>query len=169
MPQFTIIVTLLASTQSGLTPATVHQLRQQIAAIYGDAGVKIQWAEKPMTGAVVVSIVRALPPISGCESAFGCSVIDRLGTTPPVAYIASEAIRQEELRNPFLRRRMLAYVAAHEVGHLIGLEHTHERGIMHRNSEWLPNVTWTPAERIALSTILTSGRAFAARLNADPR
>jgi hypothetical protein len=78
--------------------------------------------------------------------------------------VASEAIEREERRNPFLRRRMMAQVIAHELGHLVGLTHTDGRGIMHRSSEWLPHVTWTPAEESALKMALFTRELRAKRL-----
>ena len=56
------MVALLVTTQSGLRPATAHELPQQIVSIYADASVGIG-VEKPVVGALVVSMVRALPPI----------------------------------------------------------------------------------------------------------
>jgi hypothetical protein len=93
--------------------------------------------------------------------------MDRTNQIPSVAYIASEAIGRQESANPQLRRRMLGYVVAHELGHLIGLPHDNDRGIMHRNTQWLPNVNWTPRERSALAALLTTAPLVAARLNHD--
>ena len=64
---------------------------------------------------------------------------------------------------------MLAYVVAHEIGHLMGLQHNNDRGIMHRNSEWLPNVQWTKAERSALTRVVTARSLLAAHLVENQR
>lgn len=56
------MVALLVTTQSGLTPATAHELQQQIVSIYTDVSVGL-WVEKPVAVALVVSMVRALTPI----------------------------------------------------------------------------------------------------------
>ncbi len=164
MASLSLLVALVISTQSGVTPAAVHDLQQQVVRLYADAGVRIIWIDKPLPGAALVTIVPAIPGIPGCESAFGCSVVDARNESASVAYIASGTIWQHELRNPLLRHRMLAYVVAHEIGHLMGLPHSNDRGIMHRNSEWLPNVQWTMAERSALTQVLTARSLLAARL-----
>ena len=152
-----IMVALLVSSQSGLTPAAVQQLREDVSRIYADAKVQIDWVEHAGPGAVTITIVRSLPPIPGCESAFGCSIIESRGATPPVAFIASRAIWDHEVPRPLLRGRLLGYVVAHELGHLLGLPHGNARGIMYHNTSWLPHVRWAPAEQLALRAILDQG------------
>jgi hypothetical protein len=151
----TILVALLVSTDSGLTPTTIQRLRSDVNRIYAEAKVQIQWEERARAGAVTITLMRSLPAIAGCELAFGCSVVEAGAKTPPVAFIASRAIWEHEGPRPLLRGRMLAYVVAHELGHLIGLPHGTHRGIMYRNTAWLPKVAWSTEEQRALAAILT--------------
>jgi hypothetical protein len=150
----TIVVALLVSTQSGLTPRVVQQLRDDVSRIYADAKVHIQWEERTVEGAVTITLLRSLPLIPGCESAFGCSILESEARTPPVALIASRAIWEHERPRPLLRGRLLAFVVAHELGHLIGLPHGTQRGIMHPATGWLPRGEWSPEEHLALAALL---------------
>jgi len=154
-----MIVVLLVSTQTGLTPAKVQQLRDDVSRIYGEANVSIQWEERAVLNSVTVTLVRSLPPMPGCESAFGCSILDSTATTPPVAFIASQAIWDYERPRPLLRGRLLAYTVAHELGHLIGLPHDAARGIMYRTTAWLPHARWSQAEKLAMAAILKPANA----------
>ena len=155
MSSLAIVIALIVSIQSGLTPSGEEELKRDVGNLYAEAGIDVKWIRTPVPGALLVTVVRALPAFPGCESAFGCTVVDRTNAIAGVAYIAAEPIWQHELINPLLRRRMMTYIAAHEIGHLMGLPHANEGGIMHRNIELLPNVQWTAAERSALTRMLT--------------
>ena len=151
-----IIVSLFVSTQAGVTPSAIRDLQTQVAAIYANAGVDIEWAKTTKPGALQVNVLPVLPPIAGCELAFGCSVIDSRNVNPSVAYIASATILQYRLANPRVSGQMLAYVTVHEVGHLLGLQHSNDRGIMHRNIDWLLAPGWAGSDKSALSQKLAA-------------
>jgi hypothetical protein len=144
----TLLVTLLVSTQSGMTTAGISKLQREVAAIYAGAGVRVEWVDASVQGALTVTIVRTLPPIDACESALGCTVHDPRNKTPPRAYVATEAIRIEEERHTPVRRQLLGFVVGHEIGHLLDLPHTRSRGLMFRNTYWLPDVRWTKEDRL---------------------
>lgn len=166
MSSLTMIVVLLVSTQTGVTPAKIQQLRADVSRIYAEANVRIHWEERAVPNALTVTLVRSLPPMPGCASAFGCSIIDPTATVPPVAFVASRAIWDYEQPRPLLRGRLLAYTVAHELGHLIGLPHNAERGIMYRNTASLPHARWSQADKLAMAVIL---QPTDARANTDAR
>ena len=156
-----IVIALIVSIQSGLTASGEEELKRGVANLYAEAGIGVKWIHTPVPGSLLVTVVRALPAFPGCESAFGCTVVDRTNAIPGVAYIAAETVWKHELANPLIRRRMMTYITAHEIGHLMGLPHGNQGGIMHRNIELLPHVQWTEAERSALAQILTPVRRLA--------
>src|SRR3954463_1400280 len=107
MSLVTLVVCLLISTQSHVTPATIQDLQQQVTAIYADVGVDVKWTHTPQPGAFLLNVLPVMPPILGCELGFGCAAIDRRNVHPFIGYIASDTILQYELRNRLLRGKML--------------------------------------------------------------
>jgi hypothetical protein len=162
VPLATIAVALLVSTQTGTSQTVVDQLRDEVARIYATADIAIRWVDPSEPQTLTITLVRDIPPIRGCESAFGCTV-HVVGTTPPTAFIATRAIWNYERPRPLLRGRLLAYVVAHELGHLIGLPHSDERGLMFKNTQWLPYIRWTLKEKTRLAALLMPATSVAQR------
>ncbi len=163
MPQLSVIVALLIGSHTGLSASAVDRLKRDVAAIYAAADVEVRWTEEAAAGAVPVRVVAAMPAIEGCESAFGCAVAESgsASSRPSVAFVASGAVWDYERPRPLLRGKLLGYVVAHEIGHLLGLGHSRERGLMYRELYWLSRARWTREDRAALSSRLRTGTALA--------
>jgi hypothetical protein len=154
LPLSTLLVCLLVSTNTGESQTAVRHLKEEVSRIYEQADLTIRWVDSSDPQRLTIILLPAIPPIRGCESAFGCSVRE-LGKTPPTAFVATQAIWNYERPRPLLRGRLLAFVVAHELGHLIGLPHGDEPGLMFRNTGWFPHVRWTLKEKASLAAFFT--------------
>jgi len=154
LPLSTLIVSLLVSTNTGESQTAIRQLKEEVSRIYEQADLTISWVDSSQPQTLTITLLPAIPSIRGCESAFGCSVRE-VGTTTPTAFVATQAIWNYERPRPLWRGRLLAFVVAHELGHLMGLTHGNEPGLMFRNTGWSPLVRWTLTEKASLAAFIT--------------
>jgi hypothetical protein len=47
---------------------------------------------------------------------------------------------------------------------MMGLRHSDKRGVMFRNTEWIPSVQWSRDERMAVGMLPADGRVLAVHL-----
>ena len=119
---------------AGAPPAVIDRAASELTRVYGDMGVRVEWAQASDVADRAVVRVVLLARETGDLRRSADTVMGAAVRTPhdtPVVYVFYQRVRAQAERNGVSTPLVLACAMAHELGHLLMPGHGHSaHGLM---------------------------------------